>query len=1003
MNNSRFASLFPDLHDPRVDAFEQAYPEYRLQRVHAALRGKWEQLCYEPVWSGQPLDLAQLRRQSFPVSGWSWLLDNTERILPSFHQDLMSVLAGKTELTRRETFQLMTMGLLECDSLLMRQHGVDIALTGGATPLAQWQSQVQFPRKFIINDLVDHLTRQAPLAVSATLLHGSLADGRVIDGFSDCDLLLVLRTPRDDTGGELEQLAEWVLELNHWLLAYNPCMHHGPMMIWEAELKACSPSRLPPALLDGGVWLQGGLPMIHYSQDRFSALVALSIFEWFYEATLTRPDSIGSAFDVIWWTANTSILTCLLSQVQNQQSLTKRLLFEKPPALLPDKFHRLLISLDGLRTRLGEWVAARLPDAVWPLPSSTMPGACLHYYKQRLRLGWKEAADFGLDRNLMQLGRELWEYVSFIALEEHRRQMPPSSRPVRLMAWPMAVCQRPKRVGLELYELARAQFLLIASAQSGVMAVYEFGQVGCPGLSDLDFLVVVRSDSHGIPSALLMENLPQSIGGVMGHDPLFVGEESLDDLGAIFPVFRATGLWGDCRHFPWTEHFSADIQALLVSRMNAIKYPHDLIRLSKEPQTRWVTFLAYLNSFGHIAICLRMMNMEVPPAVYECQELNEQIRRRFSAGGEATLGDLQTAMQVMLSGSVEALGVLEAYWRDRFPVLGTVLPVFNEISYKEWVSQTMESLESCSVLLPPAIGLMAALSSLPTETPFPPSGTYRQMSDAAESFTRIKDRFIQRETEAGRSVSYYVEPPQYRLEIPPSESGVELARLDQLHSPRFQRFMLALNCFAAEHGLMVMTNWSKVWEYPWLWYAALSRLNWEGKHLVDLHSEKSPMPWLIAALGAKVTLIETDSQWIDLWKALRDKLQVNVDWHILKGECLPLPDACADGVTSISVIEHQADKARAIEEVVRLLKPGGLFALSFDICEPEMEMTFPEWNGRALTMREFEETIWNHPTFANTTRPDWNIRDIPAFRQWHLQSAPHHNYAVGAAILRKRA
>ena len=32
-----------------------------------------------------------------------------------------------------------------------------------------------------------------------------------------------------------------------------------------------------------------------------------------------------------------------------------------------------------------------------------------------------------------------------------------------------------------------------------------------------------------------------------------------------------------------------------------------------------------------------------------------------------------------------------------------------------------------------------------------------------------------------------------------------------------------------------------------------------------------------------------------------------------------------------------------------------------------------------------------------------NIDDVPAFVAGHLQSAPHHNYTVGAAILRKRA
>ena len=124
---------------------------------------------------------------------------------------------------------------------------------------------------------------------------------------------------------------------------------------------------------------------------------------------------------------------------------------------------------------------------------------------------------------------------------------------------------------------------------------------------------------------------------------------------------------------------------------------------------------------------------------------------------------------------------------------------------------------------------------------------------------------------------------------------------------------------------------------------------------------------------------------------------------IVNQEHLPYEDDSFDVVTSYSVIEHQANKRLAIDEVARVLKPGGIFALSFDICEPGMGMTFPEWNGQALTMSDFEKLIWDHPAFEeNKTSPLWNVEDIPDFIKWHLQSAPHHNYVVGAAFLRKR-
>lgn len=229
-----------------------------------------------------------------------------------------------------------------------------------------------------------------------------------------------------------------------------------------------------------------------------------------------------------------------------------------------------------------------------------------------------------------------------------------------------------------------------------------------------------------------------------------------------------------------------------------------------------------------------------------------------------------------------------------------------------------------------------------------------------------------------------------------------LASVPELESAPFRAFMDESNRFAAAHGLREFTNWSKVWEYPWLHGHGLGTIDWRGRHLVDFGSEISPMPWLLATRGAKVTLIETDRQWEPRWRELKTKLGVVVDWQFVDSERLPLPAACADAATSFSVIEHQPDKRLAMAEIARVLKPRSPLFISFDICEPTLGMTFPDWNGRALTMAEFEREIWFHPDFGNRATPQWNVADMPAFREWHLRSAPHHNYVTGAAVLVRR-
>ena len=234
-------------------------------------------------------------------------------------------------------------------------------------------------------------------------------------------------------------------------------------------------------------------------------------------------------------------------------------------------------------------------------------------------------------------------------------------------------------------------------------------------------------------------------------------------------------------------------------------------------------------------------------------------------------------------------------------------------------------------------------------------------------------------------------------------SSPRLASVTELESAPYRAFMSTCNAFAREHGLREFINWSKIWEYPWLYHRGLSRTDWRGRKLVDFGSEISPLPWMLALRGARVTLVEADPQWVPIWENLRDKLGVDVTWHIVKSELVPLPDECADAVTSFSVIEHQPNKALAVAEIARILKRGAPFYLSFDICEPAMGMTCPEWIGRALTMAEFEREIWRHPAFGNApTSLTWNLADIPDYQAWHLRSSPYLNYVTAAAVMVKR-
>jgi protein-tyrosine sulfotransferase len=256
-----------------------------------------------------------------------------------------------------------------------------------------------------------------------------------------------------------------------------------------------------------------------------------------------------------------------------------------------------------------------------------------------------------------------------------------------------------------------------------------------------------------------------------------------------------------------------------------------------------------------------------------------------------------------------------------------------------------------------------------------------------------------------------------------------LACVEEMRSDSFRLFMERTNALARSFGLREMTNWSKIWEYPFLWHTALSRIELSRTRLVDIGSEKSVMPWLCALLGADVTMIETNRSMEPLWARLRARLDVSIDWHFVDDTSIPVAAASVDCVTSFSVIEHQSDRSHAMDEIARVLKPGGVLAMSFDVCDNSLgvAMRFPASSGSAMTLAEFERDVWLHEAFAGQLASvsgaeasgiwdqaagktavqearaalAWNIDDVAPFHTWHKTTAPHHDYVVAAAVLRR--
>ncbi|MCX5835247.1 MAG: class I SAM-dependent methyltransferase [Deltaproteobacteria bacterium] len=228
-----------------------------------------------------------------------------------------------------------------------------------------------------------------------------------------------------------------------------------------------------------------------------------------------------------------------------------------------------------------------------------------------------------------------------------------------------------------------------------------------------------------------------------------------------------------------------------------------------------------------------------------------------------------------------------------------------------------------------------------------------------------------------------------------------LASIQEMNTPAFRAVIDEVNEIGRRGGLRVIESTSKLWEYPFCWFA-INHHAPPGARILDIGTERSPFPFYLARKGYDVTITDVEKRWRRDWQRAERELLLSLNHSICPAEKLPYPDEYFDIYLSVSVIEHTSFKEETLEEAARVLRPGGLLILTFDMLEEDYGMVYPKEFGVPLSMQKFDAMFEKLPFFQLLESDlSWNVNDIPDFLKWVQSTKPIHRYVMGAAVLKR--
>ncbi len=976
-----------------ANELEEVYPGSALRKIFKELKSIFNNLVYLPIWNHNPQNISEWKESSINFSVFENVIIISNYLIPELHNYLKSkVKSLPGSISIKESFDILqTSFRLIFKELNRTFEGLQKEKLRNGISKEEWFNNFENrPEKELLQKFNSFIEKSK---INSVLLHGSLADGNTEKGFSDFDVTYIIDVTKP--GSNLFEIAEEILESNIYLLSYNPFMHHGPMITFKDELNWTTEASFPSVLVENGVWVKNPIEEINYINDGLDFITPFTVFRNYFDNQFNKYCDFKNPFDIIWWASSVTFLPLLIRQMFDGKSIWKKDFFENELNSFPYKYKNLLENVSIIRVNGAKLIREKIKLPLQLEDYEKNPGLILKKYKEQIKIREEEVYSIGITNDLINKAKDFMDYAENCAFYFHyKNKINKNCETEETGKQKYYFTELPKKLNHEDYEEARNYFLSMCKDKDYIISVYEFGNVGCPGLSDLDFLVVLKNDFAGTPSELIIDNMPYKYAEILSHNPVFICEENASILGAVYPIFNYKKLYGKDIHLKLSSEFSYNNQLSLFTFLNLIKYPKDIFTLAKEPKIRWKTILAYLNSFNHVAKIFNQLNIEIPASINNCLGINKSIRDKFKTEN-ISVEQFPDVLNALISASVDMLLKFENLWSEKIPELLTICSLSERGNYIKYLYDLLNDNKNVSPDLPPILNtLLLSLEKVEDKIEIP-LDLFEELDKYNIKYLKHRLEFLYREISHKRFPDHYIIGNLFETVTKDlSGSNFILFNEEYLERPQHKWVNLKLKLFENKFSFESSKAELDYAIQSWVWFNVAQDKNIYDKTIAVIGGGNSIITWLLSLKGAKVYLLNPEQNQSIKGDELNEKFNTNVEVKTFRDDAILSDNEKADVVINLSgnVLN---DKSSFINEVLKILKPNGQLIFPFDFTSSNNSIDLTNPGKNIFNIEELDNLFLNNPNFKAFD----NEVDKTKYKQWLLTAASQNDDNISTGII----